>query len=272
MQSLSVFVDNLYFFYKTTREIIIKIIEPLVKNYYFAIDSVLSDDLDCDNILNNIRNNRVVLKLYEIRNKVTNCDFINNDDLALLSLCYAEIQKILDSLESICLSFENEYNDLLQYQAQLKEAQDDFFYTQEKIKKLEKDYLNFIEWACKREMIIFPYDFYYYLESYQFAEQDSKHLIKYLDSILLQEYKFNLALHLIIITPNEDNELFKKYNINLGTLGFSNSISDSTSSIGLTMPNFLNDLSPSDSMLSQTPYGLRVLEIKSHFNNLIAVV
>lgn len=271
MQSLSVFADNLYFFYKTTREVITKAIEPLINNFVVINDDEV-ENLSCENILKNIRNNKVILAIYEIRAKVTNSNFINNDDLEFLKICYDEIDNIVEILEPLSLNFENEYNDLLQYQINLKEYQDDFIIAQNKIKELEKSYLSFLEWACKRELLIFPYDTYYYIESYQSANNDSQQLVKYLDSNLLQEYTYNLALHLIIVNPNIDNELFKKYNINLGAVGFSNSISDSTSSVGLTIPNFLNDLSPSDSLLSQTPYGLRVLEIKSYFNNLISVV
>ena len=137
-----------------------------------------------------------------------------------------------------------------------------------------KEYLEFIEWACKREPLVSPYNYFFYTESYKIAKDDYAKLAYYLQGMptMRESYFYNLALHTIICSPDTKNDLFTKYKINLNAIGFANSVSDSVSSVSLNVPNWINDASLADSILTQTPYGIEVLKIRSQLSNLVVCV
>lgn len=215
-------------------------------------------------------------KIEALQKKTSNNAFISLQDLQFMQEISHYSNTLIDFLHELQDKYDEEFADKLNIL--IKENATIILESQELtpyitiLESQDNEYVDFIAWACEREHLIFPYDLYYYKESFLNAKNDSMKLRPYLDSIMLRNYLYNLALHLIITTNSDDNMLFQKYNIQLGSFGFSNSVSDSTSSVGIALPNWFNDLSPSDSLLTQTPYGMKVLDIKSQLTNIIVMV
>lgn len=250
---LKEFLDNIFYFYKQSNDIIAR----------FKVKS---------DMLIEIQN--IKQKLFAIREKFNNNDFITKNDIDYIKSSYDLINKILLILETRYTEYENLYNNLIEYNSLCFKNYDYFECYLNKYLNLNENYLNFVEWACKREPLIFPYDYFFYTESYKNAQDDFANIAYYLQNMpsYREAYFYNLALHNIICNPYSDNYLFTKYKINLNAIGFANSVSDSVSSVSLNMPEWANEASLSDSCLMQTPYGLEVLKIRSQLNNVVVCV
>ena len=241
------FLDNLFYFYKTA--------DDIISMYKVENTGLLG-----------VQENKK--RLFEIRQRFINNEFIHKHHLDYIQSSYNDLGNITLILETRFTEYEILYNDLLEYKKKSEQ------YYETKYNGLNKEYLEFIEWACLREPLVFPYNYFFYTESYKIAKDDYAKLAYYLQGMptMRESYFYNLALHSIICSPDTKNDLFTKYKINLSAIGFANSVSDSVSSVSLNVPNWINDASLADSILTQTPYGIEVLKIRSQLNNLVVCV
>lgn len=223
-------------------------------------------DMDMHEIVKNIHE-----KLFYIVDKSMRNEFITICDIELLQSSYDVCDSILLFLETRYLEYQDLYNELVLLHENLSKDYDYFKLFKNKYLSLDNDYLDFIEWAAFREHLVFPYDKYYYIEAFKLAKEDYSKMYVYLNGMQDTQinYLYNLALHNIIISPDSDNQLFTKYNINLNALGMANSVSDSVSSVSISIPEWVKDVSISDSVLTQTPYGIKVLEVRTQITNLV---
>lgn len=133
---------------------------------------------------------------------------------------------------------------------------------------------DFLAWAKLREII--PDDTQPYLkECFEYALNQGNVISYYLAPFQLKAYVYCLALHLIILTPNEQNaDLHNKYFPDgIGFVGLiGNSVSNGTSSVGTHAYKGLNDLTLNEAMLVSTPYGKEVASIQSSLRVGIVVV
>ena len=247
------FLDNLFYFYKTS--------DDIISMYKVENTGLLG-----------VQENKK--RLFEIRQRFINNEFIHKHHLDYIQSSYNDLGNITLILETRFTEYEILYNDLLEYKKKSERYYDYFEYYETKYNGLNKEYLEFIEWACLREPLVFPYNYFFYTESYKIAKDDYAKLAYYLQGMptMRESYFYNLALHSIICSPDTKNDLFTKYKINLSAIGFANSVSDSVSSVSLNVPNWINDASLADSILTQTPYGIEVLKIRSQLNNLVVCV
>lgn len=250
---LTGFLDNLFYFYKTA--------DDIISMYKVENTGLLG-----------VQENKK--RLFEIRQRFINNEFIHKHHLDYIQSSYNDLGNITLILETRFTEYEILYNDLLEYKKKSEQYYDYFEYYKTKYNSLSKEYLEFIQWACKREPLVFPYNYFFYTESYKIAKDDYAKLAYYLQGMptMRESYFYNLALHNIVCSPDTKNDLFTKYKINLNAIGFANSVSDSVSSVSLNVPNWINDASISDSILTQTPYGIEVLKIRSQLNNLVVCV
>lgn len=247
------FLDNLFYFYKTA--------DDIISMYKVENTGLLG-----------VQENKK--RLFEIRQRFINNEFIHKHHLDYIQSSYNDLGNIALILETRFTEYEILYNDLLEYKKKSEQYYDYFEYHETKYNGLRKEYLEFIEWACKREPLVFPYNYFFYTESYKIAKDDYAKLAYYLQGMptMRESYFYNLALHNIICSPDTKNDLFTKYKINLNAIGFANSVSDSVSSVSLNVPNWINEASLADSILTQTPYGIEVLKIRSQLNNVVVCV
>lgn len=247
------FLDNLFYFYKTA--------DDIISMYKVENTGLLG-----------VQENKK--RLFEIRQRFINNEFIHKHHLYYIQSSYNDLGNIALILETRFTEYEILYNDLLEYKKKSEQYYDYFEYHETKYNGLRKEYLEFIEWACKREPLVFPYNYFFYTESYKIAKDDYAKLAYYLQGMptMRESYFYNLALHSIICSPDTKNDLFTKYKINLNAIGFANSVSDSVSSVSLNVPNWINEASLADSILTQTPYGIEVLKIRSQLNNVVVCV
>lgn len=247
------FLDNLFYFYKTA--------DDIISMYKVENTGLLG-----------VQENKK--RLFEIRQRFINNEFIHKHHLDYIQSSYNDLGNIALILETRFTEYEILYNDLLEYKKKSEQYYDYFEYHETKYNGLRKEYLEFIEWACKREPLVFPYNYFFYTESYKIAKDDYAKLAYYLRGMptMRESYFYNLALHNIICSPDTKNDLFTKYKINLNAIGFANSVSDSVSSVSLNVPNWINEASLADSILTQTPYGIEVLKIRSQLNNVVVCV
>lgn len=250
---LTGFLDNLFYFYKTA--------DDIISMYKVENTGLLG-----------VQENKK--RLFEIRQRFINNEFIHKHHLDYIQSSYNDLGNITLILETRFTEYEILYNDLLEYKKKSEQYYDYFEYYKTKYNGLSKEYLEFIQWACKREPLVFPYNYFFYTESYKIAKDDYAKLAYYLQGMptMRESYFYNLALHSIICSPDTKNDLFTKYKINLSAIGFANSVSDSVSSVSLNVPNWINEASLADSILTQTPYGIEVLKIRSQLNNLVVCV
>lgn len=250
---LTGFLDNLFYFYKTA--------DDIISMYKVENTGLLG-----------VQENKK--RLFEIRQRFINNEFIHKHHLDYIQSSYNDLGNITLILETRFTEYEILYNDLLEYKKKSEQYYDYFEYYETKYNGLSKEYLEFIEWACKREPLVSPYNYFFYTESYKVAKDDYAKLAYYLQGMptMRESYFYNLALHNIVCSPDTKNDLFTKYKINLSAIGFANSVSDSVSSVSLNVPNWINDASISDSILTQTPYGIEVLKIRSQLNNVVVCV
>lgn len=248
---LKEFIANLLFFYKEATF--------LIDKYDIKKDVLL--------MLPNMRT-----ELFKINETFNNNEFISYETLDFISQCYDTQDIILQILETRFFEYESNYNNLIQYNKVTFDLYDYFDYYLNKYTQHESEFLEFLKWACLREQLIFPYTYYYYYEAFKNAKLDYNNISYYLKDKLKEAYFYNLALHNIITSPDDSNMLFKKYNINLYALGFINSSSDSISSVSINTPTWVQDASLSDSILTQTPYGLEVLKVRSQLNNVVVCI
>lgn len=250
---LTGFLDNLFYFYKTA--------DNIISMYKVENTGLLG-----------VQENKK--RLFEIRQRFINNEFIHKHHLDYIQSSYNDLGNITLILETRFTEYEILYNDLLEYKKKSEQYYDYFEYYKTKYNGLSKEYLEFIQWACKREPLVFPYNYFFYTESYKIAKDDYAKLAYYLQGMptMRESYFYNLALHNIVCSPDTKNDLFTKYKINLSAIGFANSVSDSVSSVSLNVPNWINDASLADSILTQTPYGIEVLKIRSQLNNLVVCV
>lgn len=247
------FLDNLFYFYKTA--------DDIISMYKVENTGLLG-----------VQENKK--RLFEIRQRFINNEFIHKHHLDYIQSSYNDLGNIALILETRFTEYEILYNDLLEYKKKSEQYYDYFEYHETKYNGLRKEYLEFIEWACLREPLVFPYNYFFYTESYKIAKDDYAKLAYYLQGMptMRESYFYNLALHSIICSPDTKNDLFTKYKINLNAIGFANSVSDSVSSVSLNVPNWINEASLADSILTQTPYGIEVLKIRSQLNNVVVCV
>lgn len=247
---LTGFLDNLFYFYKTA--------DDIISMYKVENTGLLG-----------VQENKK--RLFEIRQRFINNEFIHKHHLDYIQSSYNDLGNITLILETRFTEYEILYNDLLEYKKKSEQYYDYFEYYKTKYNGLSKEYLEFIEWACKREPLVFPYNYFFYTESYKIAKDDYAKLAYYLQGMptMRESYFYNLALHNIVCSPDTKNDLFTKYKINLNAIGFANSVSDSVSSVSLNVPNWINDASLADSILTQTPYGIEVLKIRSQLSNVV---
>lgn len=247
------FLDNLFYFYKTA--------DDIISMYKVENTRLLG-----------VQENKK--RLFEIRQRFINNEFIHKHHLDYIQSSYNDLGNITLILETRFTEYEILYNDLLEYKKKSKQYYDYFEYYNGKYLQLNESYLEFIEWACLREPLVFPYNYFFYTESYKIAKDDYAKLAYYLQGMptMRESYFYNLALHNIVCSPDTKNDLFTKYKINLNAIGFANSVSDSVSSVSLNVPNWINEASLADSILTQTPYGIEVLKIRSQLNNLVVCV
>ena len=247
------FLDNLFYFYKTA--------DDIISMYKVENTGLLG-----------VQENKK--RLFEIRQRFINNEFIHKHHLNYIQSSYNDLGNITLILETRFTEYEILYNDLLEYKKKSEQYYDYFEYYKNKYLQLNESYLEFIKWACKREPLVFPYNYFFYTESYKIAEDDYAKLAYYLQGMptMRESYFYNLALHNIVCSPDSKNDLYTKYKINLSAIGFANSVSDSVSSVSLNVPNWINDASLADSILTQTPYGLEVLKIRTQLNNLVVCV
>lgn len=247
------FLDNLFYFYKTA--------DDIISMYKVENTGLLG-----------VQENKK--RLFEIRQRFINNEFIHKHHLYYIQSSYNDLGNIALILETRFTEYEILYNDLLEYKKKSEQYYDYFEYHETKYNGLRKEYLEFIEWACLREPLVFPYNYFFYTESYKIAKDDYAKLAYYLQGMptMRESYFYNLALHSIICSPDTKNDLFTKYKINLNAIGFANSVSDSVSSVSLNVPNWINEASLADSILTQTPYGIEVLKIRSQLNNVVVCV
>lgn len=250
---LTGFLDNLFYFYKTA--------DDIISMYKVENTGLLG-----------VQENKK--RLFEIRQRFINNEFIHKHHLDYIQSSYNDLGNITLILETRFTEYEILYNDLLEYKKKSEQYYDYFEYYKTKYNGLSKEYLEFIQWACKREPLVFPYNYFFYTESYKIAKDDYTKLAYYLQGMptMRESYFYNLALHNIICSPDTKNDLFTKYKINLSAIGFANSVSDSVSSVSLNVPNWINDASLADSILTQTPYGIEVLKIRSQLNNVVVCI
>lgn len=247
------FLDNLFYFYKTA--------DDIISMYKVENTGLLG-----------VQENKK--RLFEIRQRFINNEFIHKHHLDYIQSSYNDLGNIALILETRFTEYEILYNDLLEYKKKSERYYDYFEYHETKYNGLRKEYLEFIQWACKREPLVFPYNYFFYTESYKIAKDDYAKLAYYLQGMptMIESYFYNLALHNIVCSPDTKNDLFTKYKINLNAIGFANSVSDSVSSVSLNVPNWINEASLADSILTQTPYGIEVLKIRSQLNNVVVCV
>ena len=247
------FLDNLFYFYKTSDDII---------SMYKVENTGLPG----------VQENKK--RLFEIRQRFIDNEFIHKHHLDYIQSSYNDLGNITLILETRFTEYEILYNDLLEYKKKSEQYYDYFEYYKTKYNGLDKEYLEFIEWACLREPLVFPYNYFFYTESYKIAKDDYAKLAYYLQGMptMRESYFYNLALHNIVCSPDSKNDLYTKYKINLSAIGFANSVSDSVSSVSLNVPNWINDASLADSILTQTPYGIEVLKIRSQLSTLVVCV
>lgn len=135
-------------------------------------------------------------------------------------------------------------------------------------------YDEFLAWAKLRENI--ADDSQAYLkECFDFAHSQGMLIAYYLAPFQLKTFIYCLALHYIILTPNDANiDLHKKYfPTGIGAVGLiANSVSNSTSSVGAFAYKGLNDLSLNQAMLVSTPYGKEVATLNDSLKYSIAMV
>lgn len=133
---------------------------------------------------------------------------------------------------------------------------------------------DFLTWAKLREII--PDDSQPYLrECFEYAQNQGGVISYYLAPFQLKTYVYCLAMHLIILSPNDANsDLHSKYFPNgIDFVGLvSNSVSNGTSSVGTHAYKGLNDLSLNDAMLVSTPYGKEVASMQNSLKVGIVVV
>lgn len=247
---LTGFLDNLFYFYKTA--------DDIISMYKVENTGLLG-----------VQENKK--RLFEIRQRFINNEFIHKHHLDYIQSSYNDLGNITLILETRFTEYEILYNNLLEYKKKSEQYYDYFEYYETKYNGLSKEYLEFIEWACKREPLVSPYNYFFYTESYKIAKDDYAKLAYYLQGMptMRESYFYNLALHTIICSSDTKNDLFTKYKINLNAIGFANSVSDSVSSVSLNVPNWINDASLADSILTQTPYGIEVLKIRSQLSNVV---
>lgn len=250
---LTGFLDNLFYFYKTADDIICM--------YKIENTGLLG-----------VQENKK--RLFEIRQRFINNEFIHKHHLDYIQSSYNDLGNITLILETRFTEYEILYNNLLEYKKKSEQYYDYFEYYNGKYLQLNESYLEFIQWACKREPLVFPYNYFFYTEAYKIAKDDYAKLAYYLQGMptMRESYFYNLALHNIVCSPDTKNDLFTKYKINLNAIGFANSVSDSVSSVSLNVPNWINEASLADSILTQTPYGIEVLKIRSQLNNVVVCV
>lgn len=248
---LKEFISNLLFFYKEASFLIDKY--DIKKDVLLMIPNMKSE-------------------LFNVNEAFNNNEFISYETLDFIKQCYDTQYMVLQILETRFFEYESNYNNLIQYNKVTFELYDYFEYYFNKYTQHATDFLEFLKWACLREQLIFPYTYYYYYEAFKNAKLDYNNISYYLRNDLKEAYFYNLALHNIITCPDDSNMLFKKYNINLYALGFINSSSDSVSSISINTPTWVQDASLSDSILTQTTYGLEVLKIRSQLNNVVVCI
>lgn len=205
----------------------------------------------------------------DIHNKITQKKFINFDDVIYMLSSY-------DSVENIMLLAQAKqdnplFHDLLAYKEKCNKNVAYFEYYVKKYEDFSDEYKSFLEWGHKREPLEFPYTQYFYLESFQSAKEDYQKIAYYIQNMpsMKEQYFYNLALHNIICVADEKNALFDKYKVSAQSLGFPNSVSDSVSSVSISTPQWLQEASPADSMLAQTPYGLEVLKVRVQLQNMV---
>lgn len=209
--------------------------------------------------------------LKEIKNKSDNKLFVNKENVEYLQKAYIAGVAVIKYLEPHSDKFQESYDSLNYmletcegYKSQLKDVIVEYM-------KFEPLYMQFLEWALHREPLVFPYNRYYYLESFYKARADAIPLEKWLGS-QFDLYLFNLTLHNIIVTPDSENGLFVKHGVKLGAIGFSNSVSDGSASVSVSMPSFFDRMGIADSLLMQTSYGMYVLDIKSQLQTIPVVI
>lgn len=137
---------------------------------------------------------------------------------------------------------------------------------------------DFLAWAKIRENI--PNDTEPYLkECFDYALAQTQ-IISYLLAPFQQRaYAYCLALHLIILTPNQaNNELHLKYfpkdtnGANANLLSVIESVSNATSSVSNIAYKGLQDLNLKNAMLTSTPYGCEVASMNEALEIGIVVV
>lgn len=115
-------------------------------------------------------------------------------------------------------------------------------------------------------------DSFVYKNAFEVAKDSSLILQQYLRPPLVNRYIFAYTMHLICITPAENNDMYKKYLPDgfdaLGVL--CNSASDSTSSSNMITFKGLQNLDFAGAELASTPFGRQVLGIlQSYFDCLV---
>lgn len=135
-------------------------------------------------------------------------------------------------------------------------------------------YEEFLNWAKLRENI--ADDTQPYLrECYDYAYKQGMVVSRFFAPFQLEAYIYCLAMHLIILTPNEENQdlNLKYFPDGTGFVGLiSSSVSNGTSSVGTHAYKGLNELTLTQAMLVSTPYGKEVASMQSSLRVGIAVV
>lgn len=135
------------------------------------------------------------------------------------------------------------------------------------------EYSDFLAWAQKREPLI--QDDWLSKECFNFALQSTQAVKQYLSPINYLSYVFSYALHLIIVTPLDTNDLYKKYFPNGNKLGLGiavGSASDVDTSYSTLAYNALQNMSFEEALNIETPYGMYCNTILQSLRNAIVVV
>lgn len=135
-------------------------------------------------------------------------------------------------------------------------------------------YEEFLKWAKLRENIVDDTQ-PYLRECYDYAYKQGMVVSRFFAPFQLEAYIYCLAMHLIILTPNEENQdlNLKYFPDGTGFVGLiSSSVSNGTSSVGTHAYKGLNELTLTQAMLVSTPYGKEVASMQSSLRVGIAVV
>lgn len=141
---LTGFLDNLFYFYKTA--------DDIISMYKVENTGLLG-----------VQENKK--RLFEIRQRFINNEFIHKHHLDYIQSSYNDLGNITLILETRFTEYEILYNDLLEYKKKSEQYYDYFEYYETKYNGLSKEYLEFIEWACKREPLVFPYNYFFILKA-----------------------------------------------------------------------------------------------------------